>query len=218
MALLVGLACASRDLIDGSIMGYPNPRPTSPAVSLSIRMTNLTFDDRDFGRRFIRSMGFKIVVTSLLYTTAWAPMPGMYFAMPFVIFPSSVSRANSTEVETIQMTRRIYDESVNGQTIDLAIGQTIEIRLRENPTTGFRWQLMGGDRTVCAMTSDTFKRASGPPGHGGERGWIFEAVGPGKCNIEFRYRRAWANPDQSERMFQIHIHVENPERGMRPGH
>jgi inhibitor of cysteine peptidase len=142
----------------------------------------------------------------------------MSFAMPFVIFPSSDSRANSTEVETIRMTRRIYDESVNGQTIDLAIGQTIEIRLRENPTTGFRWQLMGGDRTVCAMTSDTFKRASGPPGHGGEHSWIVEAVGPGECNIEFRYRRAWANPGQSERMFQIHIRVENPERGMRPGH
>jgi inhibitor of cysteine peptidase len=138
--------------------------------------------------------------------------------MSFLISPSSVSRANSTLVEAIQMTRRIYDESVNGQTIDLAIGQTIEIRLQENPTTGFRWQLMGGDRAVCAMTSDTFKPESGPPGRGGKHSWIFKAVRPGKCDIEFRYRRPWADPEQFERLFQIHVHVENPERGLQLGH
>jgi hypothetical protein len=37
----------------------------------------------------------------------------------------------------MQMTRRIYDESVNGQTIDLAIGHTIEIRLRETRRQDF---------------------------------------------------------------------------------
>jgi inhibitor of cysteine peptidase len=199
-------------------MGYPIPRSTSPAGSLLIRATNLTFGDRDFYRSFIRSMGFRIFIASLFCTTAWATTPGMSFAMPLVIFSSSVSRANSTEVETIQMTRRTYDESVNGQTIDLAIGQTIEIRLRENPTTGYRWQLMGGDRAVCAMTSDTFKPASGPPGRGGKHSWIFEAVGPGECDIGFRYRRPWGDPEQSERMFQIHIRVENPQRSVQPGH
>jgi inhibitor of cysteine peptidase len=121
-------------------------------------------------------------------------------------------------VETIKMTTRLCDESLNGQTIDLAIGQTIEIRLPENPTTGFRWQLMGNDRTVCAMTSDTFKQEFGPPGHGGEHSWIFEAVRPGGCDVELRYRRRWADPAQPERMFKIHIHVENPERDAMRGH
>jgi inhibitor of cysteine peptidase len=116
------------------------------------------------------------------------------------------------------MTTRLYDESFNGQTIDLAIGQTIEIRLRENPTTGFRWQLMGSEPAVCAMTSDTFKQEFGPPGHGGEHSWIFEAVRPGECDIEFLYQRRWADPAQPQRMFKIRIHVENPERGAEPGH
>src|SRR5262249_29756832 len=44
----------------------------------------------------------------------------------------------STLTETDRMTTQRCDEGCNGQTIDLAVGQTIEIRLSENPTTGFR--------------------------------------------------------------------------------
>jgi inhibitor of cysteine peptidase len=107
------------------------------------------------------------------------------------------------------MTTRICDESFNGQTVDLTVGETIEIRLRENPTTGFRWQLMGGDHAVCTMTSDTFKREAGPPGHGGEHSWVFEAARSGGCDIEFRYQRPWADPASSEQTFRIHIQVQN---------
>jgi inhibitor of cysteine peptidase len=107
------------------------------------------------------------------------------------------------------MTTRICDESCNGQTVDLAVGENIEIRLRENPTTGFRWQVTGNDRAVCTMTSDAFNREAGPPGHGGEHSWVFEAVRPGECDIEFRYQRPWADPASPGQIFRIHIQVQN---------
>ena len=132
-------------------------------------------------------------------------------------FPSAATKAPGPRIRklfnlsvTITMTTRLCDENHNGQTIDLLVGQTLEIRLPENPTTGFRWQLMGNDRSVCSMTSNAFKEKLGPPGCGGKHSWIFEAVRPGGYDIELRYRRRWANPAQPERMFKIHIHVENP--------
>jgi inhibitor of cysteine peptidase len=116
------------------------------------------------------------------------------------------------------MTARIYGESCDGQAVTLAIGQTIEIRLKENPTTGFHWQLMANDGAICAMTCDAFEGPSGPPGQGGEHSWKFETVRPGGCDLEFRYRRRWGNSVETERRFKIHIRVENPKGGAEPDH
>jgi len=115
------------------------------------------------------------------------------------------------------METRLYDENANGQAIHLAIGQTIEICLAENPTTGFRWQLMADHEAGCAMISDAFKHPGDQPGRGGEHRWIFEAVRSGGCDIELRYRRRWGNPVEPERMFRIHVEVESPDRGVKPG-
>jgi inhibitor of cysteine peptidase len=115
------------------------------------------------------------------------------------------------------MATQLYNESANGQTIHLAIGQTIEICLEENPTTGFRWQLMADLEAACATISDAFVHPGGPPGRGGEHRWIFEAVRSGGCDIELRYRRRWGNPVEPERMFRIHVEVESPEHSAEPG-
>jgi predicted secreted protein len=77
---------------------------------------------------------------------------------------------------------------------------------------------MSRNPAVCSMTSDTFKLDSDHPGHRGGRSWVFEAVRAGECNIELRYQRPWANAALPERLFQIFIHVENPERGAEAGH
>ncbi len=36
----------------------------------------------------------------------------------------------------------VVDQSASGQTLDLPVGQVIELRLAENPTTGFRWTVV----------------------------------------------------------------------------
>jgi len=132
--------------------------------------------------------------------------------------PAGEFGRRSISVETAKMTTQIYGESFDGQTIALTVGQTIEVRLQENPTTGFHWQLMANDGAVFAMISDAFKEPSGPPGHGGEHSWIFEAVRPGGCDLEIRYRRRWANSAEPERTFKIHIRVEDPKGGAESGH
>jgi inhibitor of cysteine peptidase len=122
----------------------------------------------------------------------------------------------SIPVETGKMTTQRCSEGCNGQTIDLVVGQTIEIHLPENPTTGFRWQRTTKDLAVCRLVSDTFGASSGPPGHGGEHSWIFAAVRPGECDIEFHLRRRWAGSAEPARTFKIYIRVEHPDRGAEP--
>lgn len=124
----------------------------------------------------------------------------------------------SIPMETGKMTTQRCNEGCNDQTIDLAAGQKIEIRLAENPTTGFRWQRTTGDLAACRLISDTFGASPGPPGRGGEHSWIFAAVRPGECDIEFHLRRPWAGSAEPARTFKLHIRVEHPDRGAEPGH
>ena len=111
-------------------------------------------------------------------------------------------------VETGAMTMQRCDEGCNGQTVDLAVGQKIEIRLPENPTTGFRWQLSAEDKAMCRLVSDSFGAPSGPPGRGGEHVWIFQAAQPGECDIVLRLRRPWDASTEPVQTFSIRVRAE----------
>jgi inhibitor of cysteine peptidase len=101
----------------------------------------------------------------------------------------------------------LVDETFNGRTIDVTVGQTIEVRLPENPTTGFSWQLTSDGGPACTMTGDQFIAPAGPPGKGGDHTWNFKAVRPGECDIELGYRRRWESSATASRTFKIHVKV-----------
>lgn len=114
------------------------------------------------------------------------------------------------------MTAHMCTENFNGQTIEMTVGESLEIRLQENPTTGFRWQLIADDGAVCALISDAFEGPGGPLGRGGEHGWLFKALEPGECDIEFHYRRRWMSAAKPVRTFRIHIRIESNGRRNAP--
>jgi inhibitor of cysteine peptidase len=100
------------------------------------------------------------------------------------------------------------DENSNGQVVEAPIGETIEIRLPENPTTGFRWHLTSDGSPACGLVYDDFSTPPNPPpGKGGMHSWRFEAVRAGECNIELRSRRRWETFAEGERTFAIHLRV-----------
>ena len=49
------------------------------------------------------------------------------------------------------------DESQNGREIELVTGETIEIRLSENPTTGYRWELKFSGAPTCTLVADHYE-------------------------------------------------------------
>ena len=101
----------------------------------------------------------------------------------------------------------LVDETFNGRTIDVTVGQTIEVRLSENPTTGFSWQLTSDGGPACVMTGDQSIAPAGPPGKGGDHTWNFKTVRPGECDIELGYRRRWESSATASRTFKIHVKV-----------
>jgi inhibitor of cysteine peptidase len=114
------------------------------------------------------------------------------------------ARAGDTEMQAIS-------ESFDGKTVDLAVGQVIELRLKENPTTGFRWQLRHDGTPACRITEDFIEPATTErapvPGRGGTHVWRIEGVQAGTCDMALTYARNWEASRPPAMTFEVHVHV-----------
>ncbi|HTS91966.1 MAG TPA: protease inhibitor I42 family protein [Stellaceae bacterium] len=93
----------------------------------------------------------------------------------------------------------LVDETFSAQTVELPVGQVMELRLKENPTSGFRWEFAEDGKPYCALVGDTYA-GGGAPGAGGEHKWQMRAVQLGTCELRLFYRRSFepnASPAQS---------------------
>jgi inhibitor of cysteine peptidase len=99
------------------------------------------------------------------------------------------------------------EQAAAGQTVDVPVGQVIELRLPENRSTGFRWQFAAGPGPACAVVGDTYTAAANRPGAGGEHTWTLQAAQPGVCELRLAYRRPFENapPTQS---FAVTVQVQ----------
>jgi inhibitor of cysteine peptidase len=100
----------------------------------------------------------------------------------------------------------IDDSSLN-QTVYVPVGQMIELRLRENPTTGFRWSFASDAGPSCTVIGDSFEQQNGPPGAGGEHAWQIKAVRAGKCHLELFYRRPHDPDVPPAQIFTLDIQI-----------
>ncbi len=88
------------------------------------------------------------------------------------------------------MNSLIFTESTVGNRVTVPTQQAFEIHLRENPTTGYRWQL-DLDDGVALMSSDYTPSHPGNFGGGGLRRFVLSADRPGEFGIRAILRRKW---------------------------
>jgi inhibitor of cysteine peptidase len=101
------------------------------------------------------------------------------------------------------------NESSNGQEIELQSGQQFEIRLPENPTTGFRWSLVSNGAPACVALANAYE----PPevlthGQQGTHYWQFETAQAGEGTIEFVYQRSWEQGRNPAQRYTLNVRVK----------
>ena len=99
------------------------------------------------------------------------------------------------------------NESYNEREIELRAGEEFEIRLPENPTTGFRWRLVSDGEPVCVLQSDFFEPTDRTPGRGGSHYWRFLAAQVGLGNIDLVYRRSFEQQETPARRFTLQVRI-----------
>jgi len=100
------------------------------------------------------------------------------------------------------------DHKADNTDVALAVGQELEVTLGENPSTGFRWELLSPGEPHCGLVADNFEPPSqAVPGRGGTHRWRFKAASAGSGKIEMAYRRPM-EPDQAPaRTFKLSVRV-----------
>jgi len=138
------------------------------------------------------------------------------------MFSHGADKAVAISSEDIAKADKLLTEKDNGQTIRVAVGQTVAIRLKENRTTGYGWQLEQKNdpskQGVNAapkhlevledksMKSPTSRHLVGAPG---QHVWLFRATTHGTSPIYLTYRRPWlpASTTDPAQTYEVTIEV-----------
>ncbi len=102
----------------------------------------------------------------------------------------------------------VADEQQNGATTSLDLSRTITLRLPENPSAGYVWDLTA--TSGLKVTNDTFypSDTSGSlVGAGGTRVWTITAMSPGKQKIQAIYKHPWEPVTGQENTFSMTVIV-----------
>jgi inhibitor of cysteine peptidase len=79
--------------------------------------------------------------------------------------------------------------------IEIVVGETFQIKLKCNPTTGYDWELKSIDREIAVPTGEVeFQQSPAKPGMVGVGGSCvleIKGVKPGKTKAVLVYRRSW---------------------------
>jgi inhibitor of cysteine peptidase len=98
----------------------------------------------------------------------------------------------------------------SGRSLDLGLQQTIRISLGENPTTGYRWQILEDGAPVLRLSKDSFQRGSSSAvGAGGTRVLEFLASTAGTASLRLGYLRP-SDPASQKSEFVLRLVVSAP--------
>ncbi len=128
-------------------------------------------------------------------------MKKMFFALLFLFLFALL--AGCTQAKDIVIDMK------GDEALTVKAGSPFKIRLEENPTTGYSWQVVQseGGGVVELTGKDEFIRNSDRIGAGGVRVFEFTAVKSGKEDIAFEYLRPWETGKPPIRRYVLSVKV-----------
>ncbi len=103
------------------------------------------------------------------------------------------------------MPATILTDADNGAHVEARPTDEIVVRLRENPTTGFRWQIDRVDGPL-SLAEDSFELDTDPGiGTGGVREFRFRANASGHGGLAFKHWQSWEGNASVTARFTVEI-------------
>lgn len=121
-----------------------------------------------------------------------------------ILLLGACSASQSGAMKTIKLV-----EKDAGGTFTLNAGDTLEIALAGNPTTGYSWEHAANDSTVLDQIGEPeYKTDSNLVGAGGQFTFRFCAVVTGQAMIRLIYHRPWEKEVAPLKTFEVTIVVK----------
>jgi inhibitor of cysteine peptidase len=90
--------------------------------------------------------------------------------------------------------------------VELKLGETMEVRLAENPSTGFRWIVAADGEPNCSLVGERAPGGATRPGQPRQHRWQIRGKAAGRCEVELVYRRPWETAAPAQ-IVSLHIRV-----------
>ena len=134
-----------------------------------------------------------------------------------VVFAGCTGTGNSVSKTTpptptgtaVQVSHIVVTEAQNNGTVYVKQGNYIIVKLQENPTTGYQWNLTTTPGLL--VTNDTYESSDKTGklmGAGGTRTWDITAIATGEQKINAVYGRSWEPVTGNETGFSMTVVVE----------
>lgn len=106
------------------------------------------------------------------------------------------------------MSEIVITSSDQGKMFEANQGELIVIRLEENSTTGYQWEVAAVDSQIVEFLDSDYSTTLGTGvGGGGTRTFRFRAKSSGRGQIQLRLRRSWEPVDAASERFEVNIQV-----------
>jgi len=107
---------------------------------------------------------------------------------------------------------QIFTHQDSGKEFKIRIGETFQVILPENPTTGYIWIVYKSGTPNISLVSKSFSLPREEPpvvGRGGTRVFTFKALKVGSAELVLRLRRPWEEESKFADSFLIKLEIVN---------
>jgi len=96
-----------------------------------------------------------------------------------------------------------------GRTVEMSVGDVLEVILKGNPTTGYIWDVASPDKGMLKQVGEAeFEPDRKARGSGGNILLRFEAVKVGKTMLKLIYRRPFEKNKRPTKTFEVKVTVK----------
>jgi inhibitor of cysteine peptidase len=166
-----------------------------------------------FMKRILKAISLILFVAAVVFAAGCAQKPATPGNETITPGNGTLSPANETVTQGNGTTEngQVVTENDSGKTINLKNKENFTLNLKENPTTGYSWQLnlsKGLSILSDEYTQDKFPDEKGAPeGRGGIHSWVIQATTPGTQQVNGIYKRSWENTTGTEQNFTLTVEV-----------
>ncbi len=104
---------------------------------------------------------------------------------------------------------RTLSQADSGTSLEVTVGEVLQLALPENATTGYRWEIAECDRDRLEQVGETMSHPTPGIGSGGTATFTFRAICPGTSRLVLEQRRSWESMPAAE-SFKLTIEIREP--------
>jgi inhibitor of cysteine peptidase len=132
----------------------------------------------------------------------------LLFRLTIILIVSLLSACSTSSASPEKSTRQITEADAD-RTVELHVGDRLELTLPVNPTTGFQWEVSELDSAILRSVGEqTFEPSSNAVGSGGQVTLRFEAVGSGQTELKLILHRPFEKDVPPTQTFEVTVMIK----------